>query len=255
MAGVIETKLIPPELRPGLIERPHLLEAFSQLRDRKATFLVAPAGYGKTTLLLQALHTGKIPMVWYRLDTHDNNLSLFVRHLNAGFKKHLRRSGQEIPDPLKPEPVPAQSLERSLVSSLVNHLAARVGDGLVIVLDNWHVVTEPSIHSFVKGLFLHLPAGIHIVIASRTSLPSSFSPLLIQGQAVVLGVEELRFNTEEIEAFVSRNLKSRHPRVSRQSILDFERMTGGWPTALTLLEDRSLRSSIHSDFFLPDSRR
>jgi LuxR family maltose regulon positive regulatory protein len=258
LAGVIETKLIPPELRPELIERPRLLEAFSQLRDRKATFLVAPAGYGKTTLLLQALDTNKMPMVWYRLDTHDNNLSLFLKHLNAGLKRHLRRSGQEIPGPIKPEPAAAQSHERSLVSSLVsslvNHLAARVGGGLVIVLDNWHVVTEPSIHSFVKGLFLNLPAGIHIVTASRTSLPSSFSPLLITGQAVVLGVEELRFNTEEIKAFVSQNLKSRHPRMSRQAIIDFEHMTGGWPAALTLLEDRSLRSSIHSDFFLPDSR-
>ncbi len=254
LAGVIETKLIPPELRPGLIERPRLLEAFSQLRNRKATFLVAPAGYGKTTLLLQALDTNKMPMVWYRLDTHDNNLSLFVKHLNAGLRKHLRHSGQEIPGLLKPEPAAAQSHERSLVSSLVNHLAARVGDGLVIVLDDWHVVTEPSIHSLIKALFFHIPPGIHIVISSRTSLPTSFFPLLITGQAVVLRAEELRFNTEEIKAFVSRNLKSRHPRVSRQAILDFEHMTGGWPAALTLLEDRSLRSSTHSNFFLPDSR-
>lgn len=254
LAGVIETKLIPPELRPGLIERPRLLEVFSQLRNRKATFLIAPAGYGKTALVLQALDTNKMPMVWYRLDTHDNDLSLFVQHLNAGLKKHLRSSDREIPGPPEPEPVAAQSHERSLVSSLVNNLTARVGDGLVIVLDNWHVVTEPSIHSLVKGLFLHLPAGIHIVIASRTSLPSSFSPLLIQGQAVVFGVEELRFNTEEIEAFVSRILESRHPRVSRQAILDFEHMTGGWPTALTLFENERLRSSIHSNSFLPDTR-
>ena len=353
MSGVMETKLIPPELRHKLVDRPRLLRVFSDLRGRKGAFLVAPAGYGKTSLLLQALRAAGIPIVWYRLDAHDNDLCVFVRHLEAGLKKRLGSSDHEMPGLRKAKSVadssvveqsvvkqsaegqsvegrsvvqntgadrsaaqqsaihgsvahrsaadqsdaqqsPTQgsvahqsaadrsaadqsaadqsaerqsaiqrsvadqsavdrSLERSLVSSFTNYLAACAHDGLVIVLDDWHTVRDPGIHSFVKALFLHLPPGIHMAISSRTSLPTSFSPLLIRGQAVVLSAPELSFNVEEIRAFVSQDFKEARHRVPHQAILDFQQLTGGWPAALTLLEDESLHTWIDSNSFSLDA--
>ena len=269
LTEVIVTKLVPPKPGPGLIERPRLLEALSQLGERKATFLVAPAGYGKTTLILQAVGTTPKPLIWYRLDTYDNDISIFLKHLIAGIERHFGIPCHGMPHPLKPRLDKDGSHRRSLVSALVNYLAARAGDGLLIVLDDYHLVTNPSIHSLVEDLISYLPIGVHIIIASRTSLPRSFSRLLCIGQGLIIGAQALRFTADEMEAalsygFLSRNFRmksfligntgrgslnegnigSEDPHgVPLQAILDFEHMTGGWPIALTLLPEFIARSS------------
>ena len=277
LTEVIVTKLAPPKPGPGLIERPRLLEAFSQLGERKSTFLVAPAGYGKTTLILQAAGTTPKPLVWYRLDTYDNDISTFLKHLIASIERYFGIPCHRIPSPLKPGPDEDGSQRRSLVGMLANYLAARTSEELLIVLDDYHVVTNPSIHSLVEDLISYLPTGVHIIIASRTSLPRSFSRFLCTGQGLLIGAQALRFTADEMEAalsqgFLSRNLRmksfligntgkgildegsmgSEDPHgVPLQAILDFQHMTGGWPIALTLLPEFIARSGAMSPYAMP----
>jgi ATP/maltotriose-dependent transcriptional regulator MalT/two-component SAPR family response regulator len=263
LTEVIVTKLVPPRIGAGLIERPRLLEVFSQLMERKATFLVAPAGYGKTTLILQAAASTQKPLIWYQPDAYDNDISVFLKHLIAGIERHLGSPCPRMPSPLQPVPGESGSHRRSPVGALVNYLAARVGDGILMVLDDYHVVTDPLIHGFVRDLISCLPAGVHIIIASRTSLPPSFSRFLCTGQGIIIGAPTLRFTAEEMEALLSQESRSRNIRtesfrirnirkgilhkrdigseglhdVPLQALLDFEHMTGGWPIALTLLPE------------------
>ena len=92
------------------------LDVYKRQRGRKGAFLVAPAGYGKTSLLLQALRAAGIPIVWYRLDAHDNDLCVFVRHLEAGLKKRLGSSDHEMPGLRKAKSVADSSVvEQSVV--------------------------------------------------------------------------------------------------------------------------------------------
>ncbi|MBC7323954.1 MAG: LuxR family transcriptional regulator, partial [Moorella sp. (in: Bacteria)] len=135
-ALVVTTKLLPP--RPGfrLLDRPRLTRALAGYQNRKLTVVVAPAGYGKTVLVSQFFGTVDCPVVWYQVDSFDNDLAVFGQHLVAGIGRHLDGFGDQVLALLaragdSPERV------RPVAAALVNELAARVKKGLVLVFDDY----------------------------------------------------------------------------------------------------------------------
>ena len=83
---LIRTKLYRPRITGGLVPRPRLLERLEQRRDRPLTLVVAPAGYGKTTLVTSWLETCDCPSAWLSLDEDDNDLALFLSYFLAAIQ-------------------------------------------------------------------------------------------------------------------------------------------------------------------------
>ncbi|HEX3048840.1 MAG TPA: BTAD domain-containing putative transcriptional regulator [Bacillota bacterium] len=232
MPEVMVTKLLPPNTDHGIIDRPRLIEILSANPNRKLTVLTAPAGYGKSVLTLQFVKTIPKPLVWYQLDSYDNDPAVFIQYLAAGIGRHFPDFGRETLNLLGQGNITTQI--RLLVTSMINNLAERTSaQGLALVIDDYHVITEIIIHQFIQELLAHLPAGIQVVIASRTALPISLSRLKVAGDLLALGMEELRFTNREIGDFLTR----RHQNLTEQIIVILENQTGGWPAAMQLLSN------------------
>lgn len=232
MPEIIASKLLPPYAGTNLIERPRLLELLRN-QQRKATIIAAPAGYGKTVLMVQLAAACKKPLVWYQVDDYDNDPAVFMQYLIAGIQQHDPDFGTDV------TPIVAQgnmtARLRLLVTAVVNGLEKQVSRGLVIALDDYHAITEPVIHSFIQELLYHLPSGIQIMIASRTTPPLPLSRLNLLGEVCAVGAEELRFTYQEIGAFMALSCGE----ITDTTIKILEDKTAGWPAALRLLGNAS----------------
>jgi LuxR family maltose regulon positive regulatory protein len=172
---LLTTKLHVPRRRRGLVARPRLSEELRRGDEAALTLLSAPAGFGKTTALTDWLSTvDPQPMrsvAWLSLDTRDSDPALFWRYVVAT----LATVAPDVADIL-PEPGPPETA----LSALINQLAAARG-GVVLVLDDYHVIESPEIHEGVAFLLEHLPPRVRVVIAGRADPPLPLTRLRSRG--------------------------------------------------------------------------
>lgn len=229
MPPLMITKLLPPRIGGALIERPRLLAQFSLNNHAKLIMITAPAGYGKTVATLQYINARGMPFVWYQLDDYDNDPAVFIQYLIAGIQAHYPGFGTEALQLSFSRNI-ASSL-RFLVIALVNELAGLTGRDLALVLDDYHVITAPLIHQFMRELLEHLPAGIHFIIASRTPPDLPLARFGAQGEIGRIDGDALRFTLPEVNEYVVKRQVNASP-----EWIDFLiARTEGWPAALTLL--------------------
>ena len=154
---LIHTKMQRPRLQQDSLQRPHLIERLNWGLDRKLTLISAQAGAGKTTLMAQWLGQCSQPNAWLSLDVHDNDLMSFANYVCAAIRTALPDACGQAHALLQTQHTPPS---RILVTALVNELdtyltqrqAMRGGcernPGLIIALDDFHVITAPSILAF-----------------------------------------------------------------------------------------------------------
>ncbi|HEX4716168.1 MAG TPA: hypothetical protein VH164_14700, partial [Ktedonobacteraceae bacterium] len=142
---LLATKLHPPRLRSRLIARTHLTERLQQGMGHGFTLLCAPAGFGKTTLLVQWLAETGMPVAWLSLDPEDNDPVRFLTYVTASLQTLLPELGGTLFRLL--EIAPAKPLESAFIV-LTNDLVSRqIADvDFALVLDDYHVITTPAIH-------------------------------------------------------------------------------------------------------------
>jgi LuxR family maltose regulon positive regulatory protein len=172
---LLATKLHVPGPRPGFVARPRLLRTLSG----GLVLVCAPAGFGKTALLADWLRSDRRPVAWLSLDAGDNDPVRFWRHVVAALDRARPGMGEEIAPLLGPSPC---SLD-ALVTALINELAAQPGDSeTVLVLDDYHLIDAQQVHASLAFLLDHRPAGLHLVLASRSDPPLPLARLRVRGQ-------------------------------------------------------------------------
>jgi len=175
---LLAAKLHIPVPRPGLVPRPRLTARLDEGLVRGLALVCAPAGYGKTVLLADwAGHSGR-PAAWLSLDPGDNDPARFWRHAVAALDWARPGTGERVGPLLGP---PAPSSFQDLVTALINDLAA---DESLIVLDDYHVIGSPQVHESLAFLVEHRPAGIGVILASRSDPPLALARLRARGQRV-----------------------------------------------------------------------
>lgn len=166
---VINTKLFPPKIGTGAIARPRLLRVFPENPNWRGAFITAPAGYGKTVFMIQAVKSIKQPMVWYQLDAYDNDSTAFLRYLTAGFEEHIPGLEAKMTAFINN---PGADV-RKKTSVFINEVTQKTGKGFILVLDDFHFITEPETQRLVMDLLLYL-ANVRFLISDRTLFPASF---------------------------------------------------------------------------------
>jgi LuxR family maltose regulon positive regulatory protein len=165
---VVNTKPRVPALRSEQLLRPGLLELLETGVDRKITLVSAPAGYGKTTLLPQWLHSEEAngSFAWVTLDGQDNDPVRMWRHI-------VEALGQVAPgegfgaDVLVGLSGNGTRLVETALPMLVNELG-ELSYQMVVVLDDYHFVTDYRCHESVDFFIAHLPDNVHLVLATRS---------------------------------------------------------------------------------------
>ena len=187
---LLATKLHMPGPRPGLVPRPRLTARLDE--GRGLVLVCGPAGYGKTVLLTDWARRGEVPAAWLSLDAADNDPARFWRHAVAA----LDRARPGIDDRLGPLlGPPAPSSFQGLVTALINELAGE--EEVLLVLDDYHVISARQVHESLAFLVEHRPAGICVVLASRSDPPLPLARLRARGQLTEIRAAELRFTPAE----------------------------------------------------------
>jgi LuxR family maltose regulon positive regulatory protein len=200
----------------------------------------APAGYGKTTLVSDWIVRFKVPAAWLSLDASDNDLSRFFSYLIAALQQIDPAIGADI------EPILETGADLSiepLLTALVNDIAALTiepstvppwgiaGQNFVLVLDDYHLITDFSIHEALDFLFDHLPPGMHVVILSRTDPPMPLGRLRVQRELTEIRETDLQFTIEETTAFFNDLMELE---LAPEDIKNLAARTEGWIAGLQL---------------------
>src|ERR671916_1075538 len=165
--SLVYTKLRPSQARPELVARPRLTAKLEREPSRKLTLISAPAGFGKTTLLVEWLREragGEGWVAWVSLDEGDNDPVRFLSYLVAA----LRRTGEEefgegiLAALRSPEPPRMEAV----LGAFVNELADPPGE-VAVILDDYHLIDSENVHGIVSFLLERLPEGVHLVISGR----------------------------------------------------------------------------------------
>ncbi|GAB4430721.1 MAG: BTAD domain-containing putative transcriptional regulator [Anaerolineae bacterium] len=225
---VTRTKIVVPRRRSQLLTRRRLFDQFGKMLSFKCISISAPAGYGKTSLLIDTVHQLNLPVCWYALDPLDNDPYRFYAHFLAAL-------AQTFPHFQTNRPSLALSQNRSLlqvVTPLVNAIHDQIQQQFLFVLEDLHQITNPDIISFVDQFLLLVDDHCRLAITSREliNLPSV---LLLAGRADLggIGTADLAFSAADIQALVQQN---HHTSLTDSAAAELIHSTGGWITGLLL---------------------
>jgi LuxR family transcriptional regulator, maltose regulon positive regulatory protein len=236
---LLEPKLRLPRLHATLVERSRLFTLLDAGWGRRLTLLSAPAGFGKTTLTRQWVANrsaqGKFPPVsWVSLDAGDNDPSRFWRYVIVACRTFL---GDAIwpalalltrpPQPLFKPP----SLEEVLTTFL--NSASRSSQEGILVLEDYHLITEPLIHETMAFLLDHLPTTFHLVILSRNDPALPLARLRASGDLCEVHAADLRFSMQETELFLQHMLSGKDL-LSSEELGQLNTRLEGWAAGLRL---------------------
>lgn len=231
---LIATKLHVPRVYPSLLTRHALLERLDEGLQLRLTVITAPAGFGKTTLLGQWINERcPFAVAWVALDEGDNEPVRFWRYLFAAFESALPGIALPHTEPLDPLESLDLSQTRSLepqLTALINTLAT-ISCELVLVLDDYHLITNQAVHDSINFLLEHLPASLHVYIAGRTDPPLPLPRLRMRNQLNELHIADLRFTLEEANLFLRQALDTALP---EEDVNVLEERTEGWIAGLQL---------------------
>jgi ATP/maltotriose-dependent transcriptional regulator MalT len=222
---LLRTKLHPQRIRAETVERPRLnmppgLEPAVEL-------LVAPPGFGKSTLIAQWQHQSDRPFAWLSLDEGDNDPIVLWRYIFEAIRG-VDPGIDAAAEP--PARVPGGDVLKTVVPRVLNELESLSSD-LVLVLDDCHRVTNPKCYESLASLLELAPHGIRLIVSSRSDPPLPFGRLRASGALRELRAADLSFTEEETRAFLNGTFRLD---LSEQAVSILWDRTEGWPAGLCL---------------------
>ena len=217
---------IPPSYARIVVPRLHLYHKLDEAADYPFVLISAPAGFGKTTLLsdwLQQPHRQSRLPAWLTLERHDNDFLRFWSYFITALEK--------LDLPLTAFILPSLSCESEEMWIMLINTLTELSIDIMLVLDDYHVITSEAIHRFVAFLLAHSPPHFHLVISSRTDPPLPLVQMRAQGQIAELRTMDLRFTLDETMTLFCQMMGLSLP---REVIRLLHANTEGWIAALQL---------------------
>lgn len=240
MSGLVtRTKVILPQRRKELLSRSRLIHQLNDLLDYKLILVIAPAGYGKTALLLDFAHQTDLPTCWYSIDNLDQDFQRFLEHFAAAIKQRFPEFGGEALNAIETTSQPDLNINR-LVSAMVNDAYEHIREHFLIVLDDYHLVNgQKEIQTFINRFITEVAENCHLVLSSRALLSLPDMPLFVaRAQVGGIGFEDLAFQAEEIRSLVFQNYRVS---ISSQEAAQLVQETEGWITGVLLTTQSAWR--------------
>lgn len=205
--------VFPPSSR-RFVHRSRLISQIDKPDLAPLTLIVAPAGFGKTTLAAQWAEQAIRPVAWITLDAECNSYTLFLTMLRFALESEIGVSGGS------GDSITAESLAMSL---------SQLDQPMTIIFDDYHFIESDDVHRFMDRLIEAVPATISLIVASRTTPPLRIARMRADGLVRQITADDLLFSRDEtVEvARTTRTISSRH--VSKLST-----RTEGWIAGIQL---------------------
>jgi LuxR family maltose regulon positive regulatory protein len=236
------SKLRHPLMRPGTVRRSRLIERLARGDPRPIVSVVAPAGYGKTTLLSQWAERNGQAFAWVSVDEADNDPKVLLAYV------------AEALDAVEPIDRRVFGALASPVSSVPGSVVPRLGSAfssmaapVALVLDDVHALHNSECRAAVSVLADHVPGGSRLVLAGRADPPLRVARLRAEGKILEIGPGDLSLTRGE----ASLLLRNADVVLGEEEVAELHRRTEGWPAgvylaALSLKEGGPLRRAVVS---------
>ncbi len=224
---LLKTKFFIPLLSPNLVPRQRLIERLDRGMAGKLTLVSAPAGFGKTTLLSEFVHRCGRPVAWIALDSADNDWNRFLHDFIAGLQIIQAGLGEGA---LGAQGSSQPSNNETLLTGLVNELA-EIEQPFVIVLDDYHLISEPDIQDTLTFIIENQPVQMHLVVSSRTDPPWPLARWRVRREIAEIRTQDMRFTPEEAAQFLNGVMGLA---LSPEDITTLETRTEGWIAGLQM---------------------
>lgn len=224
MFPILRTKITIPPVSPRQIQRARLLRQVSQGAQRALTLILAPAGYGKTTLAAAWAQTGEMPAAWLTLQPGDRPRERFLASLIQALQVVSPPVGQTTLALLQ------GGFSEGALAALVNDLCD-VRTHLALILDDYHCVDGPEAKEVLQYLLENRPANFHLILTTRVMPDLNLTRMRGLDQVMQVGVDDLRFTRQEVLDFLKNRMALLLP---PHEVEQLERLTEGWAVGLQL---------------------
>src|SRR5829696_169427 len=241
--ALVWSKLVPPAPRAGLITRAGLQSLLEARLVGKLCLVEAPAGFGKTTLLAQwqaAAGGGRV--AWVSLDEGDNDPTRFWVYVVMALRTVEPSLGTAT---LAALGRPSADLYRVVLPGLLNDLHV-VASPLVLVLDDHHLISNPTCHQTLTFFLDHLPAGVHMALSGRTDPPLPLARMRARRELAEIRVADLQFTDEEAIALLNTSMGLQ---LAAEDVERLTERTEGWAAGL-IMAGLSLRGRQDPSAFI-----
>ena len=265
MFDLIAAKLHRPLLRPGTVRRSSLIERLARGDHRPITSVVAPAGYGKTTVLAQWAERNGQAFAWVSVDEADNDPKVLLTYVAKALDA-VEPVGERVFDALAS---PGSSVPGSVVPRLGSAFSS-MASPVALVLDDVHALYNSQCRAALSVLADHVPGGSRLVFAGRAEPPLPIARLRAEGKILEVGPGDLSLTREE----ASWLLRNADLTLGEDDVAELHRRTEGWPAGLYLAalylkeggpfadaavsfggDDRLVSEYLESEFLARISRR
>ena len=248
--ALLESKLAPPRLRDGTIPRPELVGRLRPKPPANVSLVIAPAGYGKTTLLAQLFaHVHKQPIAWLSVDERDDDPVTLLTYLALALHRIGvcdRRLVEVLARPRRSLAAVLARLQRSIQAS----------GPFTLLVDDLHLLADEQSFQIVRQIVCDLPPTARVVLTSRTELPLPLSDLCAAARVVRFGIDEIRLSEKEVGLL----LRGTGLTVSDEEVAEMAERTEGWPAGVYLAalvklarsDDEPITAFRGSDRFVSD---
>ena len=218
-----ESKLGPPRVRQGIVARTDLVERLVAAHQPSVLAVVAPAGYGKTTLLAQWADRKQPRVAWLSVDARDNDPTVLLTYLAVALDRVERIEPQVF------RSLASRGAGLASITALVGSIASRQAP-LALVLDHSEALTNRGCRDILAELALRLPAGSQVAIGSRREVPMPVSLLRVQDGIVEIGADDLAMRGPEARSL----LAGAGVALDEDPVDELVDRTEGWPAGLYL---------------------
>ncbi|MCP5094564.1 MAG: hypothetical protein GY943_03305, partial [Chloroflexi bacterium] len=236
----MQTKLYMPPIRPSTIPRPHLVDRLNTGLGitpagfaSKLTLASAPAGFGKTTLMTQwlsqlTIDDWQLSVAWVALDEQDNDPVRFVRYFLAALQTAVSHIGSSVSSILQA----SSNIDdiTPLMAALLNDIATS-DSRLILLLDDFHLITNNQIQEAVRFWLEHMPPQMHLIITSRIDPPFSLARWRVRQEVTEIRAADLRFSRGDTALFCNQTSQLN---LTDSDITALETRTEGWIAGLQL---------------------
>jgi LuxR family transcriptional regulator, maltose regulon positive regulatory protein len=189
--------------------------------------VTAPAGFGKSTLILDWLRFKSVPFAWFAVDSSDNETKRFLMYFVSAFQEYNPPIVKKILSQLQGSSLP--SLE-NVFTVLINDLQP-IGEEFYLVLDDYQFIEEPVIHKALRYFIDNAPSHIHVLISTRVDPPFPLHRMRVRHELIEIRERDLRFTVDEAMEFFARTMQIDLPTESVQILTS---RTEGWVAGLQM---------------------
>lgn len=221
---LLRAKLQAPAINKNTVIRERLMQKLCRLPEYKLTLITAPAGYGKTTAVLQWLARCNMPVAWLSLDKNDNSPGVFWQYVFLALSDIFTDLGKDTEYLFGSRELLQANLH---ISVLIDTLAGAESD-FALVLDDLHEIDDAGILNGLSYLIDYLPPRMHLVVISRTVPALEYAKHKLKWQTQHLQENTLQFGEEEITSF----FLARGIQLQDNDVRKVKSYTEGWAAAL-----------------------